>query len=147
MENQITESVFIKADAEEVWDTITNPDKTQQYMFNTRIQSDWKVGSPVTYVGEWEGKEMVFVNGNVLAYEPFTLLKITLFDTTSQTLKDTPKNHLHLSFILTSENGGIKLDMINEGFERVDEGERRYNDTINGGDQMLLDLKRVAERK
>lgn len=145
MENQIKESVHINASAEKVWDTLINPDKSQQYMFNTRILSNWKVGSTVVYEGEWEGRKMVFVNGVVLAYEPYTLLKITLFDTTSPTLKDIPENHLHLSFILTPENGGTRLDMLNEGFERVDEGERRYNDASNGGDQILLALKAVAE--
>lgn len=40
---------FIRASADEVWDAITNPDKTTQYFYGTRVESEWKVGSSMTY--------------------------------------------------------------------------------------------------
>lgn len=42
-------SVFIRGTAEEVWDAMVNPEKTQQYYYGTRVHSDWEVGSPRTY--------------------------------------------------------------------------------------------------
>jgi len=42
-------TAFIRGTAEEVWDAIVNPEKTEQYYFGTRVDSDWEVGSPMTY--------------------------------------------------------------------------------------------------
>ncbi|HVR77603.1 MAG TPA: SRPBCC domain-containing protein [Acidimicrobiia bacterium] len=42
-------TAFIRGTAEEVWDAIVNPEKTEQYYFGTRVESDWEVGSPMTY--------------------------------------------------------------------------------------------------
>lgn len=40
---------FIRAAIEEVWDAITNPDKTSQYFYGTLVDSDWEVGSEMNY--------------------------------------------------------------------------------------------------
>jgi DNA-binding transcriptional ArsR family regulator/uncharacterized protein YndB with AHSA1/START domain len=42
-------SAYIRGTAEEVWDAIVNPDKTQQYYYGTRVASDWEVGSAMAY--------------------------------------------------------------------------------------------------
>ena len=41
MENSIIFNITINASAEKVWDTITNPDKIEQYMFGSRCESAW----------------------------------------------------------------------------------------------------------
>jgi uncharacterized protein YndB with AHSA1/START domain len=46
----------IHAPISKVWQALVNPEIIKQYLFNTDVISDWKVGSPVTYKGEWEGK-------------------------------------------------------------------------------------------
>ena len=40
---------YIRAAVEEVWDAIINPEKTAQYFYGTRVESDWEVGSPMNY--------------------------------------------------------------------------------------------------
>jgi len=40
---------YIRATLEEVWDAIINPEQTVQYFYGTAVDSDWKVGSPMTY--------------------------------------------------------------------------------------------------
>ena len=40
---------FIRGSAEDVWDAIVNPDRTAQYFYGTRVQSDWTVGSSLVY--------------------------------------------------------------------------------------------------
>ena len=49
-------SVPIKATKSKVWDAVTNPEQIKKYMFGTNTVSDWKIGSPITFSGEWEGK-------------------------------------------------------------------------------------------
>ena len=40
---------YIRATLEEVWDAIINPEQTVQYFYGTAVDSDWKVGSSMTY--------------------------------------------------------------------------------------------------
>ncbi len=41
--------VSIRGTAEEIWESITNPERTVQYFHETRIESDWRVGARVVY--------------------------------------------------------------------------------------------------
>jgi len=40
---------YIRATAEEVWDAIINPEQTVKYFYGTAVDSDWEVGSAMTY--------------------------------------------------------------------------------------------------
>ena len=40
---------YIRATLDEVWDAITNPEQTVQYFYGTAVESDWEVGSAMTY--------------------------------------------------------------------------------------------------
>ena len=59
----------INAPASKVWDALTKPDQIKQYLFGTDVTTDWKVGSPITYKGEWKGKAYED-KGKVLKVEP-----------------------------------------------------------------------------
>lgn len=41
---------YIRGSIEEVWDAMTNPEKTVQYFYGTEVDSDWEVGSTLNYV-------------------------------------------------------------------------------------------------
>jgi uncharacterized protein YndB with AHSA1/START domain/DNA-binding transcriptional ArsR family regulator len=41
--------ILIRGTAEDVWDAIVQPDKSVEYFYGTRVQSDWEVGSELTY--------------------------------------------------------------------------------------------------
>ena len=51
----VKKSIKINSSASKVWQVLTNPELTKQYMFGCEIISDWKVGSPVI----WRGQQMV----------------------------------------------------------------------------------------
>jgi uncharacterized protein YndB with AHSA1/START domain len=51
---RISQAVYIKASLEQVWDALTNPDITEKYWGNTRIESDWEAGSEILYVRNGE---------------------------------------------------------------------------------------------
>jgi uncharacterized protein YndB with AHSA1/START domain len=40
---------YIRGSIEEVWEAITNPEKTKQYFYGTEVESDWEVGSSMNY--------------------------------------------------------------------------------------------------
>ena len=47
----------IDAPRSEVWRALTDPDEIEKYMFGSRVETDWKPGSPITWKGEYEGKK------------------------------------------------------------------------------------------
>lgn len=53
-QQRIVHVVYIKASIEQVWNALTDPEITQQYWGNTRISSDWKVGSKISYLRDGE---------------------------------------------------------------------------------------------
>ena len=48
--------IIINAPVSKVWQALINPEIIKQYLFDTDVISDWQVGSPITYRGEWQGK-------------------------------------------------------------------------------------------
>lgn len=41
----------INAPAAKVWEALTKPDMIKQYLFGTKVTTDWRVGRPITYEG------------------------------------------------------------------------------------------------
>ncbi len=48
--------VTIHASPHQVWEALTRPELVKKYMMGADVKSDWKVGSPLTYTGEYKGK-------------------------------------------------------------------------------------------
>jgi uncharacterized protein YndB with AHSA1/START domain len=100
-------NMMIGAPPSKVWDALTKPELIKQYFFGTQVTTDWKVGSPVTYTGEWEGKKYVD-KGTVLEVVPEKLLVSTYWSAFSG-LPDIPENHNTVRYELSSEDGGTRL--------------------------------------
>ncbi len=58
---------FIRGSAEDVWDAIINPEKTIQYFYGTRVESDWQVGAAMNYTYP-DGR--VASEGHILSIDP-----------------------------------------------------------------------------
>ena len=67
-------SIYINATPERVWRALTDGDETVQYYFGTRVSSDWKPGSHLTYAYP-DGT--VAADGDVIAVDPPTRLEMT----------------------------------------------------------------------
>ena len=59
--------VYIRATPERLWQAITDPAMTQIYYFNSRIESDFKVGSPLQYK---QPDGSLDIDGEVLESDP-----------------------------------------------------------------------------
>jgi uncharacterized protein YndB with AHSA1/START domain len=143
VENTIT----INAPIDKVWDTLTNPEQTKKYMFGCETVSDWKPGSPLLWRGNYEGKEMVFVKGNIIAIQPPVLLTYTVIDPHAD-MPDIPDNYLNVMYQLSEQDGTTTLNVSQDGFEKAADGEKRYKDVYNNGDgwnPILVEIKKVAE--
>ena len=147
MEKEVKASININAKTSKVWDALTKSEYTKQYMFGCEAITDWKPGSSLDWKGQLEGKDMVFVTGKIVKIEPAKFLEYTIFDPNSN-LKNIPSNHLHVTYNLSRENGHTVLNVTTGDFTKVEEGERRYNDTISGGGwaSVLEGIKKLAEQ-
>jgi len=69
--NEITAEATVDIDASpsEVWRSLTDPARLKQYYLGAEVETDWQVGSPITFKGAWDGKHYED-KGEILAFEP-----------------------------------------------------------------------------
>ena len=48
--------VDVDAPPERVWEALTDPEEIAQYMMGSRVETDWRPGSPITWSGEYDGR-------------------------------------------------------------------------------------------
>ena len=95
----VKQSITINAPVAKVWDALVNPAMIKQYLFGTSTISDWKVGSPIVFKGEWEGQAYED-KGVILRLEPGRLLEYTYFSSFSK-LPDVPENYATITIELS----------------------------------------------
>ena len=66
--------VYIRATPERLWQAITDPAMTQIYYFNSLVESDFAVGSPITYK---QPDGSLDIDGEVLESDPPRRLSLT----------------------------------------------------------------------
>ena len=142
----VKNSIAINATPDRVWDALINPEQTKKYMFGCETVSDWKPGSALLWKGNYEGKEMVFVKGNILSIETGRFLSYSTIDPNSG-IADIPKNYLTVTYALTSQNGKTVLTVTQGDYATVGDGEKRYQETIDGGgwNPILNEIKKIVE--
>ncbi|MDB5139591.1 MAG: hypothetical protein JWR12_1507 [Mucilaginibacter sp.] len=127
---------------EKVWQGLTDPAMVKQYFFGTDLKSDWKVGSPITFSGEWEGKTYVD-GGIILAIDPPEFLKYSYWSSMSGT-EDKPENYNNITYELTEANGKTTLVIIQEGVKSKDaaeHSEQNWKTVFDGLKELLKSIK------
>ena len=100
-------STTINAPASRVWEALTKPELIKKYMFGTDVISDWKVGSPIVYKGEWQGKPFED-KGQILEFEPESLLVSTHWSPLSG-VPDLPENYHRVTYRLSEKDGKTEV--------------------------------------
>ena len=123
----------INAPASKVWDALTKPEQIKQYMFGTQVTTDWRVGSPITYKGEWKGKAYED-KGKVLEIEPRNRLVSTFWSALAG-LPDTPENYKTVRYELAPEGDRTKLTITqdnNASQDEANEAEKNWKMVLDG---------------
>jgi uncharacterized protein YndB with AHSA1/START domain len=102
-----TSSIHIDASASKVWAALTQPALIKQYLYGTDAISDWKVGSPLIFKGEWQGKSYED-KGLILDSEPNKLFRYKYWSSMSGT-EDKPENYANITYALSENNGKTTL--------------------------------------
>jgi uncharacterized protein YndB with AHSA1/START domain/DNA-binding transcriptional ArsR family regulator len=130
-------SIYINAEPDRVWRAITDGDETAQYYYGTRVNSDWTVGSRVSYDYP-DGK--VAADGEVLAYEPSKRLEMTFLARWDPEVEaEGPIIHV---WELEPEDGATKLTVTSRGLKK---GSKRAESFGSGIVWIVSGLKTYIE--
>ncbi len=134
-------TVVVNASPARVWDALTNPARVREYMHGTEMATDWVVGGPITWKGEWKGHAYVD-KGTVLAFEPERLLTYTHWSPMGGT-EDAPENYHTVTFELAEDASTTTLTLSQDNNATQEDAERMAE---NSWGPVLLGLKATAER-
>ena len=126
-----TVKAHINTSPSKVWEALTTPELIKKYFFNTNASSDWKVGSPITFRGEWEGKTYED-KGTILESIPDKFFKYSYWSSMSG-IEDKPENYANITYMLTEKDDGTDLTIIQENIpdEKMKEhSEQNWNKVI-----------------
>ncbi len=136
-EKQIT----INASADAVWQALTDPELVKQYMHGTNMETDWEVGGPITWKGEWEGKAYED-KGEVLEVETKKRIKHTHWSPMGGT-EDKPENYHTVTYDLEEEGDKTVLTLQQDNNASQEEADKMAKS--NWG-PVLDGIKDVAEK-
>ena len=127
--------VVVQATPEQVWDALTNPEKTRHYYYGTDILSDWRPGSRWTS----ESGDELYLEGELIEVDPPRRVVQTFHVAIEEpAASDAPSR---VTWEVTPVDATTtRVRMIHEG---MGEATRAY---VEGGwEQILSGLKRVVE--
>jgi uncharacterized protein YndB with AHSA1/START domain len=133
-------SVTIEAPPSRVWDVITDPAATKEFMFGADLATDWSVGGPIAWHGTWEGKEYED-RGVVLEVEPGQRLVYTHFSPLGGQ-EDKPENYHTLTWTLQDQGGRTLLTLTQDNNSTAEAAEHSQG----MWDRLVADVKRLSER-
>jgi uncharacterized protein YndB with AHSA1/START domain len=132
--------ITIHASAAKVWDGLTKPALVKQYMMGADVHSDWKVGGPLTYTGEYQGKPFE-EKGVIKQLELHKLLQATHFSTTSGK-EDKPESYALVTWELHAQDGATIVTVSQDSIateKGVESSKANWKTVLEG-------LKKTVER-
>jgi len=133
-------STNINASSGAVWQALVTPAAIQEYMFGTTVISDWVVGSPIVWRGEWQA--LAYEDkGIILQVVPERTLEYSHFSPLSGA-PDLPENY-HIVTVELSPDGGrthVSLHQDNNPTEQAREHSEKH------WGMLLAALKQFLER-
>ena len=125
----------IKSTPERVWQALTDPTFTALYWYGTHLESDWKVGSPITFVKP-EGEPDT---GKVLVADRPRKLQFSWHIAWGEMSKEPDSR---VTFTIEPEKDGVKLTLVHDDFI---EGSLAAEALKNGWKGILAGLKNTLE--
>jgi len=123
-----------------VWEALTKPDLIKQYLFGTTVITDWQVGSPIIYEGQWQGQAY-----QDKRYGPANRARqaagLNLLSSMAG-LADIPENYKTVRYELSSEGLGTRLTVTQDNNSTPDEASH----SSQNWNMVLEGIKKLLER-
>lgn len=118
-------SVYVKASPERVWRAITDGVETEQYYYGTRVGSDWKVGSRITY--DYPDGTLA-ADGEVLDIDPPRRLMMTFHARWDPEVE--AEGPVRMTWELEPQGEATKLTVITSGLRAGSRTEQQFSGGI-----------------
>jgi len=128
---------YIATTIERLYQALTSAEFTERYMFGRRVESTWKVGAPVRYLGR-DGK--LSDSGEVLEADPPRRLVFTWRVEFDDALRR--EGYSKVTFELEPLGGGVKLTVVHD---ELREGSGVLKGISGGWPKALASLKSLLE--
>ncbi len=113
-----SQTIEINAAIPEVWDALINPAIIKEYLYGTQAVSDWKVGSKLTFSGEWEGKSYEDL-ATITAMEPEKRFAYRYWSSFSGK-ENLPENYANVCFTLLAQGNKTVMTIEQDGIADKD---------------------------
>jgi uncharacterized protein YndB with AHSA1/START domain len=102
-------SVTIAAPAADVWEALVTPAAIKTYMFDATVTSDWVVGSPIVWIGKWQGRAYED-KGIILQIVRECVLEFSYFSPLAG-VADLPENYHIVTVHLSSDGAQTRVSL------------------------------------
>ena len=124
--------ITVAAPPERVWRALTDPAQIKQWMVGTDVETDWRVGSPITWRGELDGRAYED-KGEVLVSDEGRRLSMTHYSPLMGQ-PDEPENYHTVTYDLAAEGARTKVTLTQDG-----------NDTPEQADQFSANWQNMLD--
>jgi len=139
-------AIVVEASPKRVWDALVDPVAIKTYFMGTTVETDWKVGSPITWSGEWKGKAFSD-KGEILECEDSKVLSYSHWSPLTGA-EDVPENYHVVTTTLHEAEGGTEVELtqsnLTGGVSATDRSSRA--DFEKNWSTVLEGLKKTVER-
>lgn len=134
-------SIDINASKEQVWDALVNPEKVSQYMFGSKVKSDFKPNSSISFTGEYNGKPYE-EKGTVLNVVEGQELKYKTCNMQSGQ-QDSEENYHTITIRLSAKGNAVNVTLEQDN----NENEKMQEQSSKNWEGALKKMKEIAEKK
>ncbi len=136
----LRKTIHISAPTSEVWKALTKPDLIKEWLFGTKVISDWKVGTSILFTGNWQGTDYAD-KGTILRFDFEKVFEYNYWSGFSG-LPDSPENYSVITFELSRIANATVLTLTQSNFPT----DAMYEHTAKNWDATLELMKKIIER-
>ena len=135
----------IDAPAQDVWNVLTDPQRIGKYFMGATVDTDWQVGHPITFTGEWKGQQYQD-KGEILACTPTSELAFSHWSPLAGT-EDVPDNYhvVRITLVDRGDSTAVTLAQSNLNGAVTDDDRAHRADFEKNWATVLDGLKADAE--
>jgi uncharacterized protein YndB with AHSA1/START domain len=136
----VSHTITIHAPVAKVWEALTNPDIIKLYLYGTRTTTDWKVGSDISFEGDYEGQTYKD-KGIVREHIPLQRLSYRYWSGFSGA-PDIPENYSLVTYsVKATADNTTEFTWDQQGFA----SEKGYEHSKNGMAAFMQSIKKIIE--